>query len=182
MPYCPKCKIEYRDGYLNCPDCGEPLVEKPVKKEDTYEIDPGEPCLLTTVYKKNEAAMFGALLNDSGIPYFIKYKGMGSYLKLYMGFTVFGEEIYVNENQYDKAKELWDLYFSNNEDTSYEELKFSEDREENKEELDEPSTSFVLTRKRAVIWVARIILCTGLISILYTLCMTMIDLFRWFNK
>lgn len=85
-------------------------------KDDSSKDDSSNPCLLTTVYQKNEAAMLGALLEDSGIPYFIKEKGNGGYLKIYMGYTIFGEEIYVNENQYEQAKELVELYFSNNED------------------------------------------------------------------
>lgn len=85
-------------------------------KDDSSRDDSSKPCLLTTVYQKNEAAMLGALLEDSGIPYFIKERGNGGYLKIYMGYTIFGEEIYVNENQYEQAKELVDLYFSHNED------------------------------------------------------------------
>lgn len=27
MPWCPKCKSEYREGYTVCADCGSPLVE-----------------------------------------------------------------------------------------------------------------------------------------------------------
>ena len=26
MPWCPKCKNEYRDGFTVCNDCGTPLV------------------------------------------------------------------------------------------------------------------------------------------------------------
>lgn len=26
MPYCPKCKYEYREGIVTCPDCDEALV------------------------------------------------------------------------------------------------------------------------------------------------------------
>lgn len=40
MPFCPKCKIEYRDGFTMCADCKVPLVEsletrKPVSAETT---------------------------------------------------------------------------------------------------------------------------------------------------
>ena len=28
MPWCPKCKTEYRDGVTACPDCGSRLVEE----------------------------------------------------------------------------------------------------------------------------------------------------------
>ena len=44
--YCPKCRMEYREGFIKCSDCGVPLVtEKP--PEPTV---PGEPDLeLVTV-------------------------------------------------------------------------------------------------------------------------------------
>ena len=28
MPWCPKCKSEYRDGFIVCADCGSELVSK----------------------------------------------------------------------------------------------------------------------------------------------------------
>lgn len=34
MPFCPKCKYEYREGFTRCADCGEGLVEKLSEQED----------------------------------------------------------------------------------------------------------------------------------------------------
>ena len=39
MPFCPKCKAEYREGFIMCADCKVPLVEsletkRPVKTDD----------------------------------------------------------------------------------------------------------------------------------------------------
>jgi hypothetical protein len=59
-----------------------------------------------------DASMITALLEDAGIPSFIKDRGMGGYLKIYMGYTIYGQDIYVNEESYDKAKELLDFYFN----------------------------------------------------------------------
>lgn len=28
MPFCPKCRYEYKPGVYNCPDCGEELVDQ----------------------------------------------------------------------------------------------------------------------------------------------------------
>ena len=36
MPWCPKCKTEYRDGIEVCSDCGTKLV---ASLEQTYEFD-----------------------------------------------------------------------------------------------------------------------------------------------
>ena len=33
MPWCPKCKTEYRDGFRVCADCGSELVaEQPIEE------------------------------------------------------------------------------------------------------------------------------------------------------
>jgi uncharacterized Zn finger protein (UPF0148 family) len=40
MPWCPKCKSEYREGFTVCADCGTPLVEEP--EEDSEEVDAEE--------------------------------------------------------------------------------------------------------------------------------------------
>lgn len=37
MPWCPKCKTEYREGFLVCADCGSELVE-----EESYEASAQE--------------------------------------------------------------------------------------------------------------------------------------------
>ena len=37
MPWCPKCKTEYREGFTVCADCGSELVE-----EEPVETPPGE--------------------------------------------------------------------------------------------------------------------------------------------
>ena len=42
MPWCPKCKNEYREGITVCADCGTPLVNDFVE-EILYEI-----CLITS--------------------------------------------------------------------------------------------------------------------------------------
>ena len=36
MPWCPKCKTEYREGFTVCADCGSELVkEQPVEERKT---------------------------------------------------------------------------------------------------------------------------------------------------
>lgn len=45
MPWCPKCKTEYREGFTVCADCGSELVRKlPVEKQNTsfWGVEPEE--------------------------------------------------------------------------------------------------------------------------------------------
>ena len=38
MPWCPKCKTEYREGIEVCADCGSQLVEEDkLQEEDTVQ-------------------------------------------------------------------------------------------------------------------------------------------------
>ena len=37
MPWCPKCKTEYRDGIEKCSDCGSVLVESLKESSDTVD-------------------------------------------------------------------------------------------------------------------------------------------------
>lgn len=59
MPYCPKCRYEYKPEVEICPDCGEELVikQKSVKKErpiSAKRVTPkGEPKLKLRYVTKN---------------------------------------------------------------------------------------------------------------------------------
>jgi uncharacterized membrane protein YvbJ len=38
MKICPKCKVEYQDGYSKCSDCGETLIEYHVSANENPKI------------------------------------------------------------------------------------------------------------------------------------------------
>ncbi len=75
-----------------------------------------EPCLLASNISQLDATLITAQLTDADIPYFIKDHGTGGYMKLYMGYTIYGQDIYVGTGQYDKAKEIVDQYFTASEE------------------------------------------------------------------
>jgi hypothetical protein len=64
--YCPECRGEYREGFLECADCGVPLVESPPEPEEHPDpelvtvLEAGDPALL---------AFAESLLVDAEIPY-----------------------------------------------------------------------------------------------------------------
>jgi hypothetical protein len=90
-------------------------------------------CILASNLNQLDASMITALLEDAGIPSFIKDRGIGGYLKIYMGYTIYGQDIYVNQESYDKAKELLDFYFSSNLEDSESENDFPEDMDKEEE-------------------------------------------------
>ncbi len=144
MPWCPNCKEEYREGFFKCSDCGATLVDKLPQADsiqsdnnsDQRETDSNiliEPCLLLSVSDGIQAKLIEGLLQNSNIPFYTKDRECGGYLKIYMGFSVFGTDIYVDKNSYDKAKELMDTapaQFSTDyeNDTEYEPLDDKDNR------------------------------------------------------
>lgn len=102
MPWCPKCRIEYRENYSTCTDCNSSLVEKldDEKSENNHEA------FLTTVYSDIEADMLESLLNSYKIPVLRKYQGAGGILKIYLGGAISPIDIFVPSELYDLAKDL----------------------------------------------------------------------------
>lgn len=140
MPWCPNCKEEYRDGFLKCSQCGATLVNKLPQVDsnqsdntsDQRKIDlnvPIDPCLLISVTDEIQAKLIEGVLLDSNIPFYIKDRECGGFLKVYMGFSVFGTDIYVEKNNYDKAKEIIDACFAESDnDNDYEPLDEKDNR------------------------------------------------------
>ena len=71
-----------------------------------------EPCLLASNLSQTDAALLTALLNDAKIPSFLKDRGSGGYMKLYMGFTIYGEDLYVGQDRYPQAKSIMNDFFT----------------------------------------------------------------------
>lgn len=64
------------------------------------------PVKLTSVATKLEAEMIGTLLEENGISCYIKDLEAGGYMNIYMGFSVYGSELYVRESDLETAKAL----------------------------------------------------------------------------
>ena len=54
----------------------------------------------------NEAEIIEAVLNDNQIEVIMRHDEFGDYSMLYMGFSAYNIELYVAEEDYEKAKEL----------------------------------------------------------------------------
>lgn len=65
-----------------------------------------DPVKLTSAATRVEAEMMEKMLEEYGIPCFIKDLESGGYMNIYMGYSVFGSEIYVREGDLKRAKSL----------------------------------------------------------------------------
>ncbi|MBQ6552814.1 MAG: DUF2007 domain-containing protein [Clostridia bacterium] len=82
-------------------------------KEEKQEI---KLKLLTTVSDFTESQMIVGLLKDEGIPVLVKDLGLGGFMKVTMGYTVFGQELYVSEADFERAAELVKAFFDRDAD------------------------------------------------------------------
>ncbi|MHB8130734.1 MAG: putative signal transducing protein [Mobilitalea sp.] len=179
MPWCPDCKLKYRDNVTTCTKCGGDLLIDELKDNQNVDsIVQSEPCILASNVSQLDATMICALLEDAGIPFFIKDRGSGGYLKIYMGFTVYGQDIYVYRICYEDAKELLDFYNNTNIEPFELEQDMSIEDADISEQYEEDTKSPPLKRSTA----ARIII---LVNVFVALAVyTIIQLVKtgWFNK
>lgn len=61
---------------------------------------------LTNVQTSMEAEMLQDILQQEQIPVMIKDEGSGGYMKVYMGYSIYGETLYVSVSDYPRAREI----------------------------------------------------------------------------
>lgn len=106
MPYCPNCKTEYRKGYDICADCGKSLVEElPADVEEEY-IECMVPVKLISVANYVEAGIVVGMLEENKIQTLVKSPFAGSLMNIRCGSSVYGEDIYVDESDLERALEI----------------------------------------------------------------------------
>ncbi|ADY56576.1 hypothetical protein Sgly_2287 [Syntrophobotulus glycolicus DSM 8271] len=107
MPWCPKCKTEYRDEFQICSDCGSDLVEEAVKEEAL----PSEPIyqewlLLVNCADNYQTDILESFLQHEGLETLRKYPDIGDYTKIYTGMSLSGADLYVKKDQFIEAQEI----------------------------------------------------------------------------
>jgi hypothetical protein len=83
--FCPKCKAEYKPGYYECADCGEPLVhELTVKRPLSAEEEKAASLVqVFSTYSQADIMLVKAYLDAEEIPYHLQgelYSGSGIYI------------------------------------------------------------------------------------------------------
>lgn len=77
------------------------MFAKKKKEEEKIEL-----VLAITTKDNYETSVVKSALEEENIPYFIQERGMGGYMKIYMGFSVYGSDIYIPKQQEEKVKEI----------------------------------------------------------------------------
>jgi hypothetical protein len=103
--YCPDCKRNFDEGLTICPECGKALTDF-LPEKDHIEIEGFIPVKIASVANDIEAELIRNLLLNNNIPCFKKNNESGGYMNIYMGYSIFGEEIYVDEKDAQTAKDL----------------------------------------------------------------------------
>jgi hypothetical protein len=103
MPWCPKCKSEYREGFETCTDCGANLVDR-LKPEASSGED--KEVYLATVSDEMEAKIIESLLGSYDILVMEKHRGFGGYANLVLGKSMSGIDIYVPASKLEEAQEI----------------------------------------------------------------------------
>jgi hypothetical protein len=147
MPWCPKCKTEYREGFDTCNDCQEKLISQlSHEKERTINHDHEQYLMSTT--NDLEAKVIESLLQSHGIPVLTKHKGTGGFLHIYMGGTNFGVDLYVPKRFFEKATELVEAENELQDLQIQEVQEINQTEEEKIEQIQQPSPRKKPTIKR----------------------------------
>jgi len=105
MPWCPQCWTEYRDGYTHCTDCDVPLQDQP-PENDAVPVYNSCEMLLASFDDSFMAQQAEALLKDNGVSVMRISPGTGSYMEIYMGRSMYGADLYVPSDEFERAQEL----------------------------------------------------------------------------
>lgn len=84
-------------------------LNKPTKRHDELK-------LLTTVYDNEQLAIVRCILDGDNIPYLTKERGSGSSVKIIMGFSMFGTDIFVKSEQLEQAQALLEATYGSSPD------------------------------------------------------------------
>lgn len=127
MKNCHVCNQLCEDNAELCPICGAMLLDENVveesESENSEEERKIEPVLLAVFEDLVTAEIFKDVLTDNKIPYSDSQEDT---MRVVFGGSFASEEIYVDQADYDKAKELYDEFMANEPEFSDDDLFFEE--------------------------------------------------------
>lgn len=113
--FCPVCQSEYKAGITRCPDDNSELVERLTSDNTLHDSSEATFVPLHHLGSPAEAEMVNDILLKNGIRSVIKSGGADALSPL-LSATSEGAVIFVDERDFDRAKELYESFFG--EDTS----------------------------------------------------------------
>ena len=127
MKNCHVCNQLCEDNAELCSICGAMLLDEDVveesESENSEEERKIEPVLLAVFEDLVTAEIFKDVLTDNKIPYSDSQEDT---MRVVFGGSFASEEIYVDQSDYDKAKELYDEFMANEPEFSDDDLFFEE--------------------------------------------------------
>jgi hypothetical protein len=102
MPFCPKCKYEYKEDIKECPDCGARLVKN--LPEDSPQGIHYVP--FRSLPSRLYAEMLQEALKKEGIPSIIKGDDVGIMLGSYSTTSPVTITVWVQEEDVERSEEI----------------------------------------------------------------------------
>lgn len=112
--FCPVCQSEYKAGIARCPDDNSDLVERLTSDNTLHDSSEATFVSLHHPGSPAEAEMVNDILTKNGIRSVIKSGGADALSPL-LSATREGAVIFVDERDYDRAKELYESFFGEDE-------------------------------------------------------------------
>lgn len=80
------------------------------KRKEKDSAQESSPVLVAVIPNTVNSEIFQDILKENGIPCICRQEGAGGYIKILTGGLLVADSIYVDEKNYDKAKELYEVY------------------------------------------------------------------------
>jgi hypothetical protein len=112
--FCPVCQSEYKAGITRCPDDNSDLVERLTSDNTAHDSSEAKFVPLHHLGSPAEAEMVYDILTKNGIRSVIKSGGADALSPL-LSATREGAVIFVDERDHDRAKELYESFFGDDE-------------------------------------------------------------------
>lgn len=126
-----------------------------MSKNEITQMKAMDPVKLTSVADHIQGDMMEELLQGNGISVYRKALESGGVMRAYMGYSIYGEELYVDRDDYERALEIVELLEAEEEEDTWAEEDWSvdEDSEEvcRRDRINEMVTDIVRSFTRGVL-------------------------------
>ena len=113
--FCPICESEYETGITRCPDDNSELVSRLTSANSAHDSSEATFLPLHHLGSPAEAEMVNDIFQKNGIRSVVKSGGADALSPL-LSATAEGAVIFVDQRDYDRARELYESFFG--EDTT----------------------------------------------------------------